>query len=353
LAELRARALLLGPRRVASVFFGGGTPSLWGAEGIGQVLDAIATHFSIGAAAPEISVECNPTSFSAALGAELVSRGVNRVSLGVQSLDDERLRFLGRLHDAAGGLRAIEQALEAKVPRVSADLIFGVHGQSAEDATREVRTVAEHGVEHLSAYALTIEAGTQFGALHRKGTLPLLPDDTVAESFGAVEETLTSLGFQHYEISNYCRPGRPSQHNVGYWEGREYLGLGCGAWGTIGLRGRMVRYRNTPSIDRYMESSHWPPPSEQTSGPGQPHQAFEELCAETRLVERLMLGLRLAQGVNVPGALLDLGLPGLGDRRLRAIERLVVREQLLWDGKTLAIPTRHWLLADGIIAAVA
>lgn len=349
--EVAQRSEIAIGRPLASVFFGGGTPSLWGARGIGAVLSAIREHFDTTGA--EISVECNPTSFDEDLARQLLDVGVNRVSIGVQSLDAERLRFLGRLHDSEGGLRAVEQALRAQVPEVSADLIFGVAGQRPDDAAREVATVAELGLTHVSAYALTIEPGTQFGALHRRGQLPLLPDDSVAECFVAVEEALSTRGFSHYEISNYARSGHEARHNLGYWRGRDYLAIGLGAWGTIAVDGRVVRYRNTVSVERYLAQADFPVPHESNAGPGKPHAALETLDAETRLLERLMLGLRLSQGVNIPATLAELGLQSLGERRLRRIEQLVARDQVQWDGQQLRIPQGQWLLADGIIAQLA
>lgn len=349
--EVARRSEMLSSRRVTSIFFGGGTPSLWGDRGIGAVIETARQHFDCRGA--EISVECNPSSFDAGLAQRLLAVGVNRVSIGVQSLDQERLRFLGRLHDPAGGLRAVEQALRAQVPAVSADLIFGVVGQRPRDAADEVATLADLGPSHLSAYALTIEPGTQFGALHRRGQLPLLPDDSVAECFLAVEEALLARGFGHYEISNYAHPGHEARHNLGYWLGKDYVAVGLGAWGTVTLGEQVVRYRNTVSVERYLAQPDFPVPSERNAGPGMPHAAFETLSVETRLLERLMLGLRLARGVDVPAVLAELGLDDLGDRRMQRIHQLAARQQVSWDGTTLRIPPSQWLLADGIIAQLA
>ncbi len=349
--ELVQRADGVEGREVASVFVGGGTPSLWGANGIAAFLEALRDRFSL--VETEISVECNPTSFSRELGDSLAEAGVTRISLGVQGLQDDRLRFLGRLHDARGALAAVRDAVACDVPATSADLIFGVHGQTAAEAADEVATVADLGVQHLSAYALTIEPGTQFGALHRRGRLPLLPEETAADCFRAVRSALRARGFEHYEISNYAKPGHHARHNVGYWRGRDYVGLGCGAWGTLSDEQGAFRYRNTVSIDRYMALEHWPIPSEVTAGPGQPHQDFERLDVEARLLERLMLGLRLAEGIHVPSMLASLGLETLGERRQRRLLELKTRGQVEWDGETLAIPAAQWLFADGIIARLA
>jgi oxygen-independent coproporphyrinogen-3 oxidase len=357
-SELEQRSQAVPGDRVRSVFFGGGTPSLWGARGIGTVLETIARCFRFTETPAEISVECNPTSFSLDTAKQLRAEGVGRISLGLQSLDPERLRFLGRLHDVAGGLAALGAALDAGFPEVSADLIYGVAGQTPAQARQEAVEVAKMGVTHLSAYALTIEPGTQFGALQRKGRLPLLTDDAVADSFTAVHEALAELGFEHYEISNFCRPGHPAQHNLGYWRGQPYLGIGCGAWGTITLPGNdgtegWLRYRNTPSVDRYLSVRHWPTPTLDSAGPGRSFAVVEPLDAPTRLVERLMLGLRLSEGVDLEALSEELGQQTLTSKRLETIQHLAAQGSVTWDGQRLAIPPAKWLLADGLIARLA
>ena len=350
LAELARRAPELTGRPLASIFFGGGTPSLWESGELGRVLAAVLHAFSADANSVEITVECNPSSFDADRARSLIDAGVNRVSIGVQGLDAERLRFLGRLHDVDGGLRAVRDAIDAGVPRVSADLIFGVAGQSAQAAADEAARVAELGPSHVSAYALTIEPGTQFGALARKGKLPLLGDDLVADSFVAVEAALERAGFVHYEISNYARDGHVARHNVGYWRGSDYLGLGTGAWGTLTTNGRRVRYRNTPSPERYLAGrDHWAtadlenPSAELVSEvePIEPEMAFRE---------RLMLGLRLEAGLDVVSAAEELSVPGWTVARERAARRLEELGRLKRDGPRLWIPKAAWLFADGTIA---
>jgi putative oxygen-independent coproporphyrinogen III oxidase len=351
LSELARRQQDIGGH-LSSVFFGGGTPSLWNPLELGRVIQAIRGAFSSGDE-PEITVECNPSSFDEDRGRALVDVGVNRVSIGVQSLDRGRLEFLGRLHDVDGGLRAVEAALAAGVPRVSADLIFGVAGQSTEDAVREASAVADLGVTHLSAYALTIEPGTRFGALSRKGLLPLLADDIVAESFVALHETLTARGFAHYEVSNYGMPGHFARHNLGYWHGDDYLGLGCGAWGTVTLGNNRVRYRNTPVPDRYVGSAlEWPRADLTRAGAGELVSELEVLSPSALLMERLMLGLRLSEGVDVEAAARRLGVDPWPAERLRSVERLASRGRVVREGPRLRIPHDAWLLADGTIAEI-
>jgi oxygen-independent coproporphyrinogen-3 oxidase len=188
LNELEQRAAELTGYTLKSVFIGGGTPSLWHPAELGRVVEAILARFDAASENTEITVECNPTSLDLAHAKQLVDHGVNRLSVGVQALDRARLEFLGRLHDPSQALSAVRAALSSSVPRVSADLIFGVAGQSVEQARDEARTVAELGVTHLSAYALTIEPGTRFGALARKAIedADALDDKDTADLFTEV-----------------------------------------------------------------------------------------------------------------------------------------------------------------------
>lgn len=341
--ELERRAVELGTRRLTSVFFGGGTPSLWEPTELARVLGAIRATFP--GTSVEITAECNPSSFDAARADALLEAGVNRVSLGVQGLEAKRLEFLGRLHDPEGGLTALRIALAAGFDRVSADLIFGVAGETPEEARREALTLAELGPTHLSAYALTIEPGTRFGALAKAGKLPLLEDDLVARSFEAVSTALSSVGYEHYEISNYARDGHYAAHNLAVWRGGSYLGLGTGAWGTVRRPEGTVRYRNAPAPERYLgASAHaalWTV-SELVSD-------VESIAPETSLTERLMLGLRLAEGVDLAALERETGARGWTPERRRSAERLTRAGRLEIAGDRLRVPRAAWLFADGVV----
>ncbi|MCZ7681480.1 MAG: radical SAM family heme chaperone HemW [Sandaracinaceae bacterium] len=305
LSELERRASALAGRRLTSVFFGGGTPSLWDAGALARVLSAVRAAFEEEEPGLEVTVECNPTSLDRAKAAALREAGVGRLSVGVQSLDAGRLRYLGRLHDPDGALRAL-RAASAEMPRVSADLMFGMPGQRAGDFEEELERVLETGVRHVSAYALTIEPDTQFGALHRKGKLEVARDDDYAETFARAEEVLARAGFSHYEVSNYAQPGEEARHNLHYWAGGDYLGLGAGAVGCLAEGASARRWRNDPRPERYLER------------PGE--EVFEEpLEPEDRVREALMLGLRTARGVDL-AALRDEDGPRSA-ARARAVDR--------------------------------
>jgi oxygen-independent coproporphyrinogen-3 oxidase len=351
LAELALRRHELAGRPLRSVFFGGGTPSLWSPSELGRVLRAV-LEASGGESQGdvEITVECNPTSLDEDRARALRDVGVNRLSVGVQGLDPARLKFLGRLHDADGGLASVEAALRSGMPRVSADLIYGVaigaEAPSAVESAAEVDRVAATGVTHVSAYSLTIEPGTQFGELARKGRLPIAPDDAVAEAFFAIEAKLEARGLAHYEISNYARPGEEARHNLGYWRGTDYLGLGCAAYGTIGnATGHAVRYRNVPDPTRYAAAAR-------SGALAAIVESEEALDPETRLRERIMLGLRLRDGFDLEGAARELGIPAWTDDRRRAADRLIARGDLTVDDGHLRLPARARVYADGITAAL-
>jgi putative oxygen-independent coproporphyrinogen III oxidase len=362
--EIEARSSELaasGRRRLESIFFGGGTPSLWEARELGRVLAAVRGAFGGAEGVTrdlETTVECNPTSLDRDRAVALVDEGVSRVSIGVQSLRDDRLKFLGRLHDAKGAVAAVKAALDAGVPRVSADLIFGLPGQSPEESRDEALELVGLGLSHVSCYQLTIESGTRFGELARRGRLPLADEGAVAEGFLAIDEALTAAGFGHYEISNYARAGEEARHNLGYWRGNDYLGLGCAAYGFArvgeshagaggdGPATRGVRWRNTAAPDRYVEATRAPRGERVASV----NESVEALDAETLLRERLMLGLRIAEGIDLDRASKDLGIEGFTPARQRSVAWLEERGRIVREGPVLRVPRSAWLWADDTAA---
>jgi putative oxygen-independent coproporphyrinogen III oxidase len=355
-AEGRARQLAKRGRalEVGSIFFGGGTPSLWEPRELGRVLARLREVFPDrpDGAELEISVECNPTSLDADRARALGDVGVNRLSIGTQSLRAEQLKFLGRLHDPDGARRAIEAALGSGIARVSTDLIFGLPDQSTEDARAQALALADTGLRHLSCYQLTIEPGTQFGERRKRGLLPMADEAVVADAFLAIEEALEARGLRHYEISNYAVPGEEARHNLAYWRGDEYLGLGCAAFGYARDPQRLghgVRWRNAIEPKRYVQATH--AMKDDVLGEGDGVSMFaEDLDSAALLRERIMLGLRLVEGVDLGRASADLGIDPWTPERLRAIDRLVERGRLTRDGNVLQIPRAAWLFTDDIAA---
>jgi oxygen-independent coproporphyrinogen-3 oxidase len=352
ISELTARTLALGDAspEIGSIFFGGGTPSLWRATSLGRVLRAIESRFKW-ASPREITVECNPTSLDKDVAEALADQGVTRLSIGAQALRTDQLRFLGRLHDAAGAREAIRAALGSSIPRVSADMIFGLPDQTPDDACAQAEALASMGLYHLSCYQLTIEPGTKFGELAKRGRLPRAEDGIVAEAFLAIDAALSSRGLSHYEISNYAKPGEEARHNLAYWHGDQYLGLGCGAVGFVrslcaGAGG--IRYRNTTDPRRYVDAA---PHAAPIFGEGDPLSIEnEELEGRTLLCERIMLGLRLQGGLNLAVEAEDLGVPPWTKERERAAALLVARGRLERDSDRIRIPAAAWLWTDDTAA---
>ncbi|MCW5838247.1 MAG: radical SAM family heme chaperone HemW, partial [Labilithrix sp.] len=283
-AEARARRLDRdGARKIASVFFGGGTPSLWAPRELGRVLARLRRLFAVDDDA-EITVECNPTSLDRDGARALVDAGVNRLSIGTQSLRQEQLRFLGRLHDPAGAQAAVAAALEVGVPRVSTDLIFGLPGQSPEDARAQAEALASAGLRHLSCYQLTVEPGTQFGERKKRGLLPMADDGAVADSFLAIDEALERRGLRHYEISNYAAPGDEARHNLAYWRGSHYLALGPAASAFL------------PEAKAFGTRTKNPPLKTWLLGAAPERDVLD---SDGYVLERLLTGLRTAEGVDL------------------------------------------------------
>lgn len=341
LRELAWRAGTIADATLASVYFGGGTPSLWDASELGRVLRAVRERFPRAIEPLEVTVECNPSSLDAGRARALVGAGASRLSIGVQSLDERRLRYLGRLHDAEGALTAVRAARSA-IDNVSADLMFGMPGLSADAAAEYARRLADLDVAHLSVYALTIEPNTQFGQLHAKGRLEVAPDEMFAASFHAVERALGSVGFAHYEVSSYARAGRESAHNRHYWRGGAYLGLGAGAVGCVHTGpGASRRYRNDPTPARYLERS----------GERTVEVSDEALGVQELVRERWMLGLRTSDGIDLASVRESIGVDPLEGRHA-AVERALARGNLVRVGERLRVPHERWLHLDGIIASV-
>jgi len=344
--EKRGRALEIG-----SIFFGGGTPSLWEPRELGRVLARLQAIFPTKADL-EISVECNPTSLDAERARALKDVGVNRLSIGTQSLRAEQLKFLGRLHDPDGARRAIEAALASGIARVSTDLIFGLPDQTTDDARSQAEALAATGLAHLSCYQLTIEPGTQFGERKKRGLLPMANEAIVADAFLAIEEALEARGLRHYEISNYAAPGQEARHNLAYWRGDEYLGLGCAAFGFARdehRQGHGLRWRNAIEPKRYVAATR--AIRDDVLGEGDGVSMFaEELDAAALLRERIMLGLRLVEGVDLGRASAELGIDPWTPERLRAIDRLVERGRLTRERDVLRIPRAARLFTDDIAA---
>src|SRR5438034_2130062 len=300
--DIVARAPWAGAVDLRSVFLGGGTPSLLPAEAMATILEHLRARFGVEAAA-EITVECNPESVSLERLAGYRRAGVTRISLGVQSLDDRILPTLDRLHTAAQAREAFDAARAAGFEDVSVDLIYGLPGLDLATWEDTVKGALGWAPDHLSAYALTLDEGSLWNAAASAGRaagrrgagtppspIALPPEETVTAQYSRLAQLAAGAGCEHYEVSNYARPGHRSAHNQIYWHAEEYLGLGPGACGFLGD----VRYGNVKPVERYRAM---------VAAGDAPVDIHETLTPRQRLAERLILGLRLGDGI--PSAWLE------------------------------------------------
>jgi putative oxygen-independent coproporphyrinogen III oxidase len=286
-AELASLKPLTKAREVTSIFFGGGTPSLMQPATVQTVLDAIAANWAIAKDA-EITLEANPTSVEAERFRGYRAAGVNRVSLGVQALDDGSLKALGRLHSAQEALGAVRIARE-NFPRVSFDLIYARPGQTPAQWSRELEKALDHAPEHLSLYQLTIEPETAFAALHRAGKLITPDEDTARALWDVTQDACTRAGMPAYEVSNHARDGAECRHNLVYWRYHEYAGAGPGAHGRIGPDGARLATSTEKHPERWLA---------RVEAEGHGLVEREELSKLEQADELLVMGLRLAEGID-------------------------------------------------------
>jgi putative oxygen-independent coproporphyrinogen III oxidase len=328
--ELAHEAARLGSRALRSIFFGGGTPSLMAPESVALLIEEATALFP---PAPdlEITIEANPTSIEARRFAGYAKAGVNRVSIGVQSLNEGALRFLGREHSAAQAIRAIELA-QASFPRASFDLIYARPGQSVAEWRAELRQALGFGLRHLSLYQLTIEEGTGFAGRHARGEFVLPDDDAAADLYDATAEEAARFGLAAYEISNYAAPGEESRHNLAYWTYQDYAGIGPGAHGRITLGDALLATTRRRAPEAWM---------------GSVEQRGHGLATETpvpqaeRAREALLMGLRLTEGID-PGAFQA----RTGTRLLDMLDPDII-EQAVSAGYLDAAPGRLKATAEG------
>jgi oxygen-independent coproporphyrinogen-3 oxidase len=286
-AELAWEAARLGRRRLTSIFFGGGTPSLMDPATVAGLIEAARRLFDA-AADIEITLEANPTSVELGKLALFRQAGVNRLSLGVQALDDDALRGLGRMHGAAGAMAALEHA-RGVFPRLSFDLIYARPGQTVAAWRTELARALALAADHLSLYQLTIEPGTAYEALHRAGSI-VLPDDEAASAlYRATGEAAAAFGLLAYEVSNYARPGAESRHNLAYWRYQDYAGIGPGAHGRVTLGSELYATR------RHRAPEPW---AERVERFGHGSTRDEIVPALDRAREALLMGLRLTEGID-------------------------------------------------------
>lgn len=338
-AEIAATAARVPGRTVSSIFFGGGTPSLMQPATVGALLDAVARHWTV-APDVEVTLEANPTSVEATRFRGYRAAGVNRVSLGVQALSDSALKELGRLHTAKEALDAVAVARSC-FERYSFDLIYARPGQTPQAWTDELRQAIAEAAEHLSLYQLTIEPETPFAALHAAGRLATPDDDMALVLYDATQEICANAGLPAYEISNHARPGAECRHNLVYWRGHEYAGVGPGAHGRLDVDGR----RYATATERRPET--W---LMRVESLGHGLITDEVLTREEHADEFLLMGLRLAEGID-PQRYRALASRPLDARRIRLLREEGAVEET--ENGRLRVTKAGFPILDAVVADLA
>lgn len=330
-AEVTERADYLNDKKLNTIYFGGGTPSLLSPEQLAQLLEITRAHFDC-SEVEEATLEANPDDLTTQYLNSLLKLGINRLSIGVQSFDNDCLKLMNRRHTAEEAAAAIKRAQEAGFENLTIDLIFGVPGFGGEKLTHSIDTALSLGVQHISAYLLTIEERTRFGRMVEKGELKEVSDEVAEAEYLLMHNRLTASGMEHYEVSNYALPHYRARHNSHYWDSTPYLGIGPAAHSYDGLS----RQWNVSSVQRYLAGEE--PEREQLTD--------EELCEEY-----LMTRLRTAEGFSAEEFQMRFGEERLHTLRLNA--EPMIREGLLehLDGH-FRIPAERLLLSDRVIGSL-
>ncbi len=326
IAELDHLADDIGKRPLSSIFFGGGTPSLMAPSTAEALIDRAITHFG---AEPdlEITLEANPTSAERERLADFKAAGVNRLSLGVQSLDNDALRFLGREHSADEALNAVQHAATL-FDRFSFDLIYARPEQSLDAWDQELSRALDYAGGHLSVYQLTIEQGTRFYNLHQKGALRLPDDDIQADLFDLTQERLSAAGLPAYEISNHAAPDQACRHNLTYWQAGDYAGIGPGAHGRLTIGGQRLATQTERMPRAWLDA---------VDRHGHGEQPRTVLDVGDQVIEMILMGLRTTEGIEI--------------RRLERLSGYPIYETLDGDAINRFIEEDWLRVSDGRMAA--
>jgi oxygen-independent coproporphyrinogen-3 oxidase len=338
LADLAFEAARLPGRRLGSIFFGGGTPSLMPPATVAAIIDAATTHWTP-TADIEVTLEANPSSVEAGRFAGFAAAGVGRLSLGVQALDDAALKLLGRPHDVAAALAALDVA-QANFDRVSFDLIYDRPGMTRELWQAELARALGFGTSHLSLYQLTIEPGTRFATLHARGQLVMPDEDTSADLFALTQAQTAAAGLPAYEISNHARPGHESRHNLTYWRYGDYAGIGPGAHGRRHGTATLRRKKPEQWLASVTEAGHG-------------MESETALTLLERATEALVMGLRLAEGLDAARFRTRSGMALADAVDMATAQRLADAGLLSLDAAGLRLTAAGWPLVNAVLRDIA
>lgn len=337
LADLAHEARLTEGRKLGSIFFGGGTPSLMPPATAAALISAAEAHWGF-ANDIEITLEANPSSVEAARFAELSASGVNRVSLGLQALDDEILGFLGRAHRVDESLAALETA-QCHFERVSIDLIYARPNQTADQWQGELARAIGFGTTHMSLYQLTIEAGTRFATDVAKQQWQPLDDDLAADLYVMTQEMTASAGLPAYEISNHAAPGHESRHNLAYWRYQDYAGVGPGAHGRRGGMATMRHKKPENFLSAVARNDHG-------------LKSEDALDRETQAMEALLMGLRLGEGVDISALSARFSIDSGDLLDWKAVDKLETLGFVHRAGRHVSVTSKGFPLLDAILPQI-
>ncbi|MBR5493891.1 MAG: radical SAM family heme chaperone HemW [Alistipes sp.] len=330
-AEMEEQRNFITDNKIRTIYFGGGTPSLVAPAEIQSFIDHSAELWDC-SGVEEITIEANPDDVSDEYVAALCKTAVNRVSLGVQSFDDAELRFMNRRHSAADAVAAVKRLQDAGIDNITVDLIFGVDGFGGEVLERNLESVLNLGVQHVSAYHLTIEPDTMFGRRLNRGEMREVTESVSESEYALIDSKLTAAGYEHYEVSNYALPGFRSRHNSSYWHGTQYLGIGVGAHSFNGD----VRHWSQQTVGEYCERREY---------------EIDELTQRDRLNEYVMTSLRCAEGVDLEYLRSCFGV-GNHQKVIDGAEKWLLSGDVVIDNGRLRIPVDRFLISDAIIESL-
>ncbi|MFI3264223.1 MAG: radical SAM family heme chaperone HemW [Rikenellaceae bacterium] len=323
----------LNDTQIKTIYFGGGTPSLISALQVRRFLDIIAENYSV-ESLQEVTIEVNPDDITPQYLSELRAAGINRLSIGIQSFDDEELKFMNRRHSSAQAIEAVRLAQSLGFDNITIDLIFGVHGFGVEILRRSIAVALSLNVQHISAYHLTIEGGTPFARNVERGVMQQVSDKVSQEEYDLLERELVKAGYEHYEVSNYALPSFRSKHNSSYWQGVEYLGVGAGAHS---FNGHVRRYAAN-SIEKYLEEVEF-------------RYESEILTIADKYNELIMTSLRCSEGVDL--SKIKVCFPDkFYLHTLKNASRWLSGGELIEKNDKIYIPTEHFLISDFIIESM-
>lgn len=329
--ELHERRGFLSDKYVRTIYFGGGTPSLFGADVYEGFLRDAASVFDC-STLEETTLEANPDDMTPQYAESLLRVGIDRLSIGVQSFDDGTLRFMNRRHDSRAAKRAVEDARAAGFGNITIDIIFGVGAANTDALRRTLDTALSLSPEHVSAYHLTVEDGTRLGRMVARGEYEAVSEERGESEYMLVHETLSAAGYEHYEVSNYARAGFRARHNSAYWSGEEYLGIGAGAHSYNGLQ----RCWSSSSVGEYI------------AGRG---AGGETLSTVDKANERIMVSLRCAEGIDTARFEADFGGVRLA-RLLASVEPFVASGTVVASEGRLRIPAEKFMVSDYVIESL-